>query len=969
MNPAKGLTADELRRRLAERSATPQGPAVTAWHDAASVWFHVDLPRLRPASHVDGDPVAALHADCVAIRRSEETVWALREPQRLAALQRLLVDGRIEAVIAANPHELARPENALFVQVLRGAPPDPRKVDGELLSAYREMARLVGGLDNFNVRPDIDAIDRTLARERLLRPLRLLTDGFVGRDEELRALREHVGVLPRRSLARWLGLTRPPRRSALVLYGVGGVGKSALIARFVLEHLEADRRDLHFAWLDLERYELSDARPESLIAEIAAQVLAFEPKPDHQPRNVTTVAALREAIAARRGDTLLVVLDTLEMVLSTPSLVARLHDLLTAVQEDIPGLRVVAASRVPVEHTLVGAGPDRTVKLSGLDRPSAVARLMQSGVSSTRAEQVIERIGTSPLSLTLAIHLLRSRPDADIVPTDPFWRQLDDEELQGFLYTRILDRIADEQVRKVAHPGMVLRRLDADVLLHILNEPCQLGLRSEEDARGMLARVADEVSLVERDGGELRYRSDLRIAGVRLLQRNRPEAVFRIHEAAVRWYRELPGPQARAEEIWHLLSLGRLDEARERAQGEMPSFGADEALLLEQSRVFLAGYQDIERVRLLFEKGDYSGVLLLLNTPGLREQYPEIAAVALSETGKLEEARALAARALRSGGSSSDATQTLERIAGSQDGRPYKVTRNARREMYSLLINLFTEYELRHFIMINYSRLSEELPGEPVSMSELVFHTVENLVRQGHFDAELFSRIRQMRPARIHDISHVEMSCIHESSAAPQSWRRRYELNDDARDGLTDLFVNLFSSDGLIIFLSHYYDEVRHDVPGRDVPVGALAEQCVRVLERAGWVDSGLFENLMLARPSRSRDISAVEELCIQGGGREGRDYWRLNVRLDALEALERLLHEMFDAAGLRVFVRHNFERSVDADLPGERSSLVFLSAQLIDSLKKRGLIDAKFFDLLRVECPHRIHQINQVEKLFGFEA
>lgn len=968
--PDAGLTADEIRRRLAERDATLRIPVVMAWHEAAAVWFYVDLPLLRPGVSATGDPVAALHADCVAIRRAEETVWALCEPQRIAALRRLLADGRIEAEIAANPHESARPENALFVQVLRGAPPDPHRLDGGLLPVYREMARLVEGLEAIAVRPDIGTIDRVLARECVLRPLRLLTDGFVGRGDELRALREHVGVLGRWSLWRRLGLTRPPQRPALVLHGVGGVGKSALIARFVLEHLEADRRDLRIAWLDLERYELSDARPESLAAEIAAQVLALEPGRGSSARSVKDAAGLASAIGARRGDTLLVVLDTLEMVLSAPALVARLHGFLTDVQKVIPGLRVVAASRVPVEHTLVGAGPDQTVKLSGLDRPSAVLRLMQAGVSAAKAEQVIERIGTGPLSLTLAFHLLRTRPDADILPTDPFWRQLDDEELQGFLYTRILERIADPQVRKVAHPGMVLRRIDAQVLLHVLNEPCQLGLKSEEDARGMLARVADEVTLVERDGGELRYRSDLRIAGVRLLQRSRPEAVMRIHEAAIRWYRELPGPQARAEEIWHLLSLERLDEARERAQGEMPSFGVDETLLLEYGRTFLAGYQEIERVRLLHSKGDYRGVLLLLNTPVLRELYPEMAAVALSETGEHAEARALAARALQLGVSSTKVRPTLERIVGAQRRGPYKVTANVRRELYQLLIGLFTEHELRVFLAENYPGLERDLPGERSSMANLVFSAVDMLVRHRYFDAALFSHIRQARPARVRAIDEVELRCIQGVEGGARSARRQYALNEEAMRGLSELLVNIFQLDDLTIFISHHCDEgVQHELPMGPVSMLGFVDAAVQALGRHGYIGPELFEALLQHRPSRAADIEAVERWFVQGAEHTSRDSLRSHGLWRAAESLQELLCAVFSGDELRQFVRRNFASSVYEGLPGESTAFLTLASELVEGLMKQGLVDARLFGLLREERPRRKHDIDQVERLFQLEA
>ena len=125
---------------------------------------------------------------------------------------------------------------------------------------------------------DPEAVRRQLDRELLLEPLRYLVgDHFAGRTHELQELRNYVGVLGTGSLVGtvrrrgrdMLGFfTEPP----LVVSGVGGIGKSTLLAKFILEHATDEEPRLPFAYLDFDRLDVQAESPITLLLEAARQL-------------------------------------------------------------------------------------------------------------------------------------------------------------------------------------------------------------------------------------------------------------------------------------------------------------------------------------------------------------------------------------------------------------------------------------------------------------------------------------------------------------------------------------------------------------------------------------------------------------------------------------------------------------------------------------------------------------------------
>jgi hypothetical protein len=132
---------------------------------------------------------------------------------------------------------------------------------------------------------------RRLDCEEILGPLRVLIgtrsavgqggsdDDFVGRELELERLYAHVGAIPPANLLARLsrlkhriGEAISRSNGALVIHAIGGMGKSSLVAKFVMEHAIESDACIYFAYLDFDRATLSNSDASGLLVEIARQV-------------------------------------------------------------------------------------------------------------------------------------------------------------------------------------------------------------------------------------------------------------------------------------------------------------------------------------------------------------------------------------------------------------------------------------------------------------------------------------------------------------------------------------------------------------------------------------------------------------------------------------------------------------------------------------------------------------------------
>jgi cellulose synthase operon protein C len=570
-----------------------------ALFEAASVLSEFDPEALLAARPVDESLLRSLLEHSTAVGDGEGLRWRLNADVRKAALRRLGNRPAMMRAAAANRQAGSDPlQAALDAAFSEKQGPLSAQSAEELAHTLQVSEWLFDVLDGL---PDPDDVRRALRLAYLLQPFRhLVGTHFAGRKDELQRLRDYVGVLAagskvevvRRTVRGAFGIKeRPP----LVIHGVGGVGKSTLIAKFILEHGDpAAPPTIPFAYLDFDRPGIAAEEPASILVEAADQLGIQQPQRSgdwaaNRSHWIGLLADERRSLgaASRKGKEpppaaprarkavldefaqmfgssfghelpLLLVLDTFEEVqYRSDAFVDELWRFLDELQRRVPSLRTVLAGRAPLE----GKKTDE-LALTGFDRVSAAAFLENQGIDHAMAAELSRRLDGNPLTLRLAAEVVRQDPEAlsaiSSMASHGLFRAVQQGVIQGVLYKRILDHIHEEDVRKLAHPGLVVRRITPEVLQDVLAGPCGVVVETREEAARLFEALRREVTLVRpAEGGALEHRSDVRRVMLPLLRRTRPEAVLAINQAAVAYYERRRGVINRAEEIYHRLALGQ----------------------------------------------------------------------------------------------------------------------------------------------------------------------------------------------------------------------------------------------------------------------------------------------------------------------------------------------------------------------------------------------------------------------------
>ncbi len=527
--------------RLADVAAARQQLQVEAAPaEPASSAPQVDRVLVRAALTASVDPATLTGAKAERLRphvvdpaakrwvlRLEARQAALRSVGSLAGLRKLLPRKR-------DDQDASR---AVVERVLAGPPFDLAAEDEESLSWWIQVSRWFQG-----VAPDLPTpaeITRALERRRVRSRLSAIAGaGFRGRAAELATLRE------------WFA-GEPP--VPLSVTGIGGVGKSALVARFASE-LPADTLLL---WLDFDRADLAPDDAVSVLRALgeqaAVQLAGFEAPAISATDWQAAAQALGEKVAAHLTSSTppLLVLDSFE-VAQYAERHEELWPVLEVVATKIPTLRLVVTGRAPVKNLNLLGRPARSLALEGLAPADARAWLQDKEISDDEIlDKVVDLADGIPLILRLALRLMESGGGAGDLP-----EKLAPEIVVGFLYGRILDRVQDPELKPVATAALVLRRLTVEMI-----EPVLGGLVEfpTGEPATWFADLGREMALVE--GTEvLRLRPEVRAATLPLLERDRGDLVRAVDERAARWYadqeRNPDGVEIAAELVYHRLRLG-----------------------------------------------------------------------------------------------------------------------------------------------------------------------------------------------------------------------------------------------------------------------------------------------------------------------------------------------------------------------------------------------------------------------------
>ena len=615
--PTRWTTA-EVSGRLENLFATAETPR--GFLEAAAVLATFDIETIRPVGDV---PDASLSRSELAGASTDtqnergERRWTLQPHARRDALHRLIQDGRVTDALAANPdREMAKTQVALEALLSGSLAGAPLPHDLDELHALQIAAEWVDGL--MPGVPSLQSLREHAEFEALLAPFyELVGDHFSGRQRELNVLSDYVDVLKasstvealRRKVRAVLSIVDEP---PLFVYGPGGIGKSTLVAKFILDHMDQPGvARFPFAYLDFDRPQVVAEEPITLLIEALAQLGV------QYPQTRSTIAALQQdwnrRMAAESWDSIridvniertgpfvepkrdqvfwtkrslsdhdyyiesfaslleglraesqpfLMVLDTFEEVqLRSTSLVSNVFQFLESLQRRVPSLRTVLSGRVPIAPTGFSV---RELALESFDLEAATAYLVnRTGVDPATAGAVARQVTGSPLTLKLAADLLgkheaTTRGGFREISAG-FLGELWKGSITAQLYTRVLKHIGDPDVRKLAHPGLVLRRITPEIIQDVLAGPCEVHVPDRATADVLFAKLSHEVVLVtERMPGVLIHRPDLRTVMLEALRRDQPARVRDIHERAVTYYaaRTSNTPEERAEEIYHRLSIG-----------------------------------------------------------------------------------------------------------------------------------------------------------------------------------------------------------------------------------------------------------------------------------------------------------------------------------------------------------------------------------------------------------------------------
>ncbi|MFD3942150.1 trypsin-like peptidase domain-containing protein [Streptomyces sp. NPDC058579] len=660
--PAPAATLPELRR---------------AYREAACLLDEFDpaLLRLPGESAPTGRAVLTLVDDCTALASHPTQTWVLKPEVREETLSAFAApeDARraLEATIGTLPAgprtEGASPEHCVPAH---GGPCDSPGHDG--LGTERAALALLSGvpadLDALGVEglcdtlravlwlrqvpgiaglPDVDDVQHRLERARLLEPLQRLIEGPVhGRQRELDALRAYIA------------LPSEPAEPPVLIHGVGGIGKSTLLATFFVESLRDSPTGFPFVFIDFARPTLSIHEPATVLAEFARQLgvqyparrAEFDALADeceetaasqrgerNQLDELYQLSATRATLgrdysagfhsraSAREQELARQVAELVADAVDTPAgedapplvvaydsfeeaqyrgspVLGRMWAIWSALRAAYPRLRFLVAGRAPIDHPAKVLTP-RTMELGELDQQASLDLLMSCGVDDEAvARDLVDRIGGHPLSLKLAARTTvllgaGSEPLGDLLRSLPsrrryFHHQVDQMLIQGTLYDRILNHIADEAVRVLVQAGLALRVITPELVRDVLAEPAGLEVGSDQEARVLFGRLVSRLDLMEPAGPQaVRHRADLRSIMLRLSDSARTDLMRAVDHLAVEFHAAREGPAARAEEIYHRLRLGQNPRAVERRwePGVAPYLAGADRDMPPRSAAFLLG--------------------------------------------------------------------------------------------------------------------------------------------------------------------------------------------------------------------------------------------------------------------------------------------------------------------------------------------------------------------------------------------
>ena len=617
-----------------ERLSESLRPEITAqqWAVRERVAVRIDYALDEMGSAADAGKLSEAMQEAVRRVLAESNVitaedgtalWRLDHGPRQETLLRLANEERLLEVLNANPASNKSPLQEMFDATVHG---DVLALEEQSLSQLEAMLQIVLWLEDClpNL-PHKAHLRRRITYERLVEPFRFLVgQHFSGRSKELSLLHDYIiladeaafmeahqellarandgpgsaaGDNPQQPTDDTLEKPKP-----LLIYGMGGIGKSTLLSYIILDPQISAGEKPPFVYIDFNRKDIDLENPLSILLEATTQLAVQNPEDEARWRDLGDKyqAVLKEpaedpaqydleSLASSHirawerymyefidvlqslqtgGKPLLLVLDTMEELLfHNIDYLDGLWEFLELLQNKLPSMRRILSGRTPLPDRF----PVYNLLLDGLDQESAITVLRKRNVPDKAAEQIVASVGRIPLNLWLAAELYDRLPEEEksfeaLETRDNYFYQVKEYLIQGVLYRRILSYLHDDDMRlyQLAHPGLVLRRITPNLILNVLAKACDIQVNNLQEAEELFDRLRREVAIVEIDNArpqELRHRPELRLVMLELLMQDELATVNEIHHQAIEYSKKRisdtsdPDIRDRADYLYHRLAL------------------------------------------------------------------------------------------------------------------------------------------------------------------------------------------------------------------------------------------------------------------------------------------------------------------------------------------------------------------------------------------------------------------------------
>lgn len=587
--------------------------------------------------------IAEIIAVSDVISTGSERVWQMRPEARRNILMRARSSNQLPLgtglVNLSNVHDR---EGPLLRRVLAGERPDLALLEIEDLENLATIAEWLEGSDLAEL-PGASDLRRLIARREILDPFRLLVgrqvnagpdgneDRVVGRSAQTERLRAYVGLLDPEELRHrvtrtldslWSTVTLgKDANQPLLVRGIGGMGKSTLIGKFVLDHALFEGVELPFAYLDFDRAALAPRQPLQLLIEIAAQLGLAMPRIepelsrlrgnlrqtiDIQARNFNrrqresatgselssfcgTLRAIVEKVNKGRAP-VLIVFDTYEVVQYDEEAVAGVNALIGALRapamQEWNNLRLVVAGRGDLADIVTAQKPVDLRQLSIAETRELLRRRSKTealDLTEAHIETLAPALRNSPLDVIVVTNWLKGQsPERRAPLLGNLIEGIDGEigastqdagqggaelvalRITGILTRRMIEHINDRDVRQLAEPGLVVRTITPEIIRDVMAPVSGLSDNEHPLAEGaeheLFRRLQNERWLVARQGPVLRHRPEVRRAMLALMRDKDRQRFDTANERALERFRAHADldETARAETIYHMLLGGRV---------------------------------------------------------------------------------------------------------------------------------------------------------------------------------------------------------------------------------------------------------------------------------------------------------------------------------------------------------------------------------------------------------------------------